>query len=255
MGELLGITGAIGSGKTTLAGCLAKAEPDHATYETGQVIAEVADAFNQALKAELAYETSNNPIDLANQVLIWLPDALSEHLHHDVVWNQLAITKHQTLVRPELYQKLFAYLAQAKASPQLLEHRLTPQNKKDYRALLQWLGGYLVGKVSKTIWLGEILRRVELRDNDKRLVVIIGLRYPSDAEVVRAHGGRVIAITRPGAKKPERDVTEDQRAAIKADIVVHNNGSPEDLQILAETIWRDIGIGKPRPLYRAKASG
>jgi hypothetical protein len=251
MGELLGITGAIGSGKTTFADCLMKIEPSHAFYDTSLLVAEVADVFNKALKAELAYDTANKPLDIANQVLIWLPDAISEILHQDVVWNQLAITTHHALARPEHYDKLLVYLKQTEKKPKLLDKPITPRNKSDYRALLQWLGNYLVVKVSKTIWYDELMRRATLRDQDKNMVLIAGVRYPSDAEVVRTHGGIVIDIERPGAQSPATDATESERQNIKPDIIVINNGSLANLDHVAETVWRDIGAGIRYATYRA----
>lgn len=250
MGELLGITGAIGSGKTTFASCLANVVSDHAHYETWHVVAEVAAAFNQALKAELAYETTTTPLDLANQVLIWLPDAISEHLHHDVVWNQLAITKHDTLTRPELYEKLFTYLDTVSKKPALLDTPLTADTKEQFRPLLQWIGGYLIAKLSKTIWYDELLRRIDLHHPTASLVVIGGVRHTSEAETVRAHGGKIIGVERPGVGE-STDVTESERTDIQPDITVHNNGSPEQLQTVAETLINDLAAGHPQASYAA----
>lgn len=251
MGELLGITGAIGSGKSTFAACLATTTPSHSHYETWYVIAEVADTFNKALKAEMAFETAKDHIELANQVLIWLPDAISEALHHDVVWNQLAITKHDTLTRPELYEKLLAYLAIVQVKRRLLDTPLTDATKEQFRTLLQWLGGYLVAKISKTIWYDEILRRIDLRDATTSLVTIGGVRYPSDAQVVRAHGGKIVAVERPDAKLRGHDITEAERGGIKPDIIVLNNGTPEQLQVLAEKLMNDLQAGSAKLHYNA----
>ena len=251
MGELLGITGAIGSGKTTFADCLVKVVPDHAQYETWHIVAEIAAAFNKALKAELRFETTHDNIELVNQVLIWLPEAISEHLHHDVVWNQLAFNKHSTLAHPELYEKLFAYLELVHKKPAMLNKDLTAKNKEDYRSLLQWLGGYLVVKLSKTIWYDELMRRIEMHNADKSLVIISGVRYPSDAEIIRMHGGRVIGIERPGTKVVNHDVTEAERRNIKPDIKIINNGRTTDLKLAAEAMWNDICSGNPKAVYRA----
>lgn len=251
MGELLGMTGAIGSGKTTFASLLAGTTSDHAHYETWHVVAELATVFNQALKAELAYETTTDALELANQVLIWLPDAISEHLHHDVVWNQLAIAKHDTLQRPELYEKLFAYMGIASKNRALLDTSLTAENKEQFRPLLQWLGGYLIAKLSRTIWYDEIIRRIQLRDPTTSLVVIGGVRHTSEAQVVRANGGRVVAIERPGNQASAPDVTEAERDSIKPDITVVNNGTLEQLRIVAENLANDLASGAPKKRYSA----
>jgi energy-coupling factor transporter ATP-binding protein EcfA2 len=251
MGELIGISGPIGSGKSTVAACLATMQPDHALYETWYVVAEIATAFNEALKAELAYETTNNPIDLANQVLIWLPDAISEHLHHDVVWNQLAFSKLDTLTKPETFEKLFDYLTMVENKPSLLTTELTDETKETFRPLLQWLGNYLVVKLSKTIWYDELLRRIDLRDPTTSLVIISGVRYPSDAEMVRSHGGRILSVERPGHDLETNDPTETKRADIKADSRIINNGTPDQLQVMVESLWNDIAAGRLEPAYSA----
>lgn len=250
MGELLGITGAIGSGKTTFARYLGNATEDHAIYETWEVIADIATEFNGALQAELEFETTNNPIDLANQVLIWLPDAISEHLHHDVVWNQLAITTHDVNAHPELYQKLFDYIESVKKDPRVLGMTITETNKETYRPILQWLGGYLVAKISKTIWYDELLRRIQLRDPTTSLVIINGVRYESDAASVRAAGGKIMRITR-SAERSSNDVTDAELGSIHPDTTIQNNGTLAQLQSLASGITDDLDAGKLQTHYDA----
>lgn len=251
MGQILGITGTIGSGKSTLAGLLRDIEPKHATYESGELIAEVAEDFNRALSGELAFETTTNKVELTNQALIWFIEAISEKLHQEVTWNQLAITKHQVVTHPELFEKLFAYIESVKRSPKLLDQRITAANKDQYRPLLQWLGGYLVAKASNTIWYDEIFRRVGIHDTDKNLIIIGGLRYPSDALTVREHGGLIVAIERANHDADTTDVTESARSDIRPDIIVHNNGTIAQLGTVATALCNDLVIGKPRPAYQA----
>lgn len=250
MSELLGITGAIGSGKTTFAAYLGDAVEDHAHYETWQVVAQIASTFNQALLAELAYETTESDLELANQVLIWLPDAISENLHHDVVWNQLAITAHDTRSHPEQHHKLFDYIKMARKNPAILSVQLTTENKDLYRPILQWLGSYLVVKLSKTIWYDELLRRIQLRNPTTSLVTIGGVRYASDAASVRQAGGKIIKVSRPGEAK-SNDITGSELAIITPDITVKNDGTLAQLETLAETLVNDLASGNPQKIYNA----
>jgi energy-coupling factor transporter ATP-binding protein EcfA2 len=251
MGELIGITGAIGSGKTTFADFLGQTVQNHAVYETNGPIIEVANRFNQLLEAELNFETTDDTTEMVNQVLIWMPDVIAEHLHHDATWTHIAITAKDTRAHPELYEKLFIYLKRVHADHTLTEKTITTDNKHDYRDLLQWLGGYFVAKLSPTIWYDELFRRVELHESFRSLVIIGGLRYISDAAVVREHGGRVLRVTRPGQEGGSTDVTEAERDQIEADITVVNNGSLAQLQALAETVWNDIAAGTPKKTYHA----
>lgn len=254
MGVLIGITGATGSGKSTFAKALADCEPDHSIYETYQLIAEVGDAFNQALKAELEFATARNDTELVNQALIWLPDTIEDHLHTEVSWSQLAIKRHETLVRPNLYGKLFSYLKTAKQNPKILDKSITVKNLDTYRTLLQWLGGYFISKINKNIWYNELMRRVDNHDGTKSLVIVCGVRYPSDATTIKKRGGKIIAVQRPGIKAKVSDLTdinEATRHIIRPDHTVLNNGKSKDLARAAENIWRDLGAGKPKSRYIA----
>ena len=252
MGYVLGITGAIGSGKSTLAGLLCNLEPSHGRYDTSELIAELANDFNRALSGELAFETTNDDVELANQALIWFIESINEQLHQDVTWTQLAITRHNIARHPELFEKLFAYVDAAKKRPDLCDAPVTAASKETYRPLLQWLGGYLVAKISNTIWYDEIFRRIAIHDAGKSLVVIGGVRYPSDAQSVRAHGGLVIGIERPIEVTDADDITERDRSGIKPDAVLINNGTLDELQQAAEQLWFDIGAGRLRQLYTAQ---
>lgn len=250
MSELLGITGAIGSGKSTLADLFGQMVENHAYYETGELVAEVGNRFNQLLEAELNFETTDDDTELVNQVLIWMPDIITEVLHHDTTWNQLAVTAKDRRAHPELYKKLYQYITAVHAAPQLAERTIDAQNKDDYRPLLQWLGGYFVTKISPTIWYDELFRRIDLHETRRDLIIVSGVRYLNDATLIKEHGGRIVAITRPG--NPDKtDVTESERAKIPADITIANNGTLPDLETLVETVWNDIAAGDPKKEYRA----
>lgn len=251
MGYIIGITGPIGSGKSTLAEFLCAVEPDHAHYETSSLIAEVADDFNRALSGELAFETTSNNVELINQALIWFIEAISEKLHQELSWNQLAVTKQQLISQPELFEKILLYVDLAKKQPSILDTHITAANKETYRPLLQWLGGYLVAKIRSTIWYDELFRRIALRDTQKSLVIIGGVRYPSDAAIVREHGGIIVGVTRAGLDADTTDITESSRELIKPDVSVHNNGTLSELQQTVEQLWFDLGAGKPKQNYNA----
>lgn len=250
MGIILGITGAIGSGKTTLASFLAQTEPSHVIYEASSIVTEVAQAFNQALKAELAFETTKNDLDLTNQAIIWLPDAISEHLNCNVVWNQLALLPPAVRAQPELYEKLWLYLDLVRKQPGLLDQPITPKNKETYRPLLQWIGGYLMAKISKTIWYDEIFRRIELHEKNTKLVIVPGVRHPSDANIVRQHGGVIVAIERLGTSESP-DVTEANRLSITPEITIINNHGIKKLRALTKKLYSDLQVNAIKTTYQA----
>jgi len=252
MGVLLGITGPIGHGKTTFTELLLRQEPSHTVYESREIISELADDFNHALSGELAFETTNDPIELINQSLIWFVEAINEKLHQNVTWTQLAITKRAVAANPELFEKALSYIESAKQRPEILETPITAENKATYRPLLQWIGGYLLAKINKTIWYDEIFRRIDLYDSDKNLVIVNGIRNASEADLVRSRGGVIIEITRPSqAVQDPNDITEISRREIKSDVQVLNNGTLAQLETLAETFWHDASISKITNQYSA----
>ena len=251
MSELIGITGAIGSGKSTVAEFLGQLVQNHAHYETSGPIIEVANRFNQLLEAELNFETTDEDTELINQVLIWMPDVVNEHLHRDTTWTQIAVTTKDQRIHPELYEKLLAYIARVRGNHALAEKTITHDNKNDYRDLLQWLGGYFVAKIGPTIWLDEVFRRIDLHEQFRELILISGIRYVSDAAVIREHGGHVLQVARPGSVADIHDVTEAERSRIEPDITVVNNGSLAELQLVLETVWNDIAAGNAKAEYRA----
>lgn len=251
MGELIGITGAIGAGKTSLAQFFGQLVQNHAVYETNGPIIEVANRFNQLLEAELNFETTDNDVEMANQALIWMPDVISEHLHHETTWTQLALTAKDMRAHPELYEKLLAYLAKIRKDHTIVEQTVTTAAKEQYRELLQWLGGYFVAKISPTIWYDELFRRIDLHDARRDLVIVNGVRYVSDAAAIREHGGRVVQVVRPGQPRNHSDVTEAEGSKIEPDIILQNNGSVNELQKITEAIWNDIAAGNPQKTYHA----
>ena len=254
MTALLGFTGAIGSGKTTLAHLMTQYEPDHAWYETNGPIIEIANEFNYLLRREWgARRMSAEDIDLINQVFTRLIPAISDRLHFNATWTQLAIGEKHFAETPEKYERLYNYLQTAHANPSHLEVKITSENKGEFRALLQWLGAYFVQQLSPTIWMDEIMRRAELHNPDTRLVIVSGIRYKSDAEVVREHGGMIIRVERPFQTDDSNDATEAEHKLIIPDITIINNDSLQRLDRVAETVWNDLAAGAPQKRYDAAA--
>lgn len=247
---IIGITGAIGSGKSTTAEILAQLEPKHSIYESGLVIAELANDFNKILQTEL---NDGADEEIINRSLIQFIEAINNTLNKKVTWEQLAITPDRLTANPKNYDKIFKYLKLAKQDPQMLTQKITPENKQTYRTLLQWVGGYLIATVNPTIWTDEILRRISRFDDDKNLIVISGIRYPRDAEVIKQGGGIILKVERPGVESDTTDITEEQRSNIIPSATLINNGSPSDLRKVVEKIWFDASVSKLKSTYKALA--
>lgn len=249
--QLLGITGAIGHGKSTLAQDLNKA-PDSIHLETYYIVAEVADALHEKLdKVPLAGD-----YEAVNKWLENLPEILKAITNVDVPHGQIAISHEAIAEDPLAYQKLFQHLDNLVANGDLRNHKITDDNKASYRPILQWLGGYLVAKVSPTIWWDEMIRRALTAENKgTKLAILGGVRYPTDAEVVHNAGGKIIQIMRPGVGETDiMDPTERERQKIKPDTTIINNGTLADLDNCAQHMLEDLQANQLKPEYLASPS-
>ncbi len=245
---LLGITGPIGHGKSTLATMLIDSDVSSVHLETGFLVAEVADALHQKLQSIPRAD------DIAgiNKWLHYLPEIAQELLHKEITFGSIRVQKNDIERDPVAYEKLFEYLDALKEQPQATQVIITSENKKFYRPFLQWLGGYLVLKVGPGIWYDELIRRCV--GAGVELGIISGVRFPSDATLVRKAHGKIMAIIRPASKEVDiQDPTERDRGTITADTIVINNGSLDDLRGISHKILADIKTGLLPATYIAKS--
>jgi len=94
------------------------------------------------------------------------------------------------------------------------------------RELLQVLGTEGVREnIRDDAWLLAAERAISHHD----LVVITDVRFPNEAEFVRAHGGEVWRVIRPG-HAGDGHASETSQKLIRADLVLNNHGSLADLE-------------------------
>jgi hypothetical protein len=246
--QLVGITGGIGHGKSTLAVDLAACAPKSKHFESSGIIIEVINAWRSARPL---FPTDSS-IEQINHWLQSLPAALKSVVHTAASQADLRLTTERLKSYPEHYQKLLEYLLIARDKTQLQEEQITAENKRDHRALLQWLGGYLPKMVDEGIWFDEIIRRVAgLKDVD--LATVGGVRYVADAERIKRAGGVIVEISRPAHDEQDRlDVTERERVMLKPDARVLNSASLAALQLCARGLYDDLQSGQLQPQYDAR---
>jgi len=109
-----------------------------------------------------------------------------------------------------------------------------------------------LGKSPRQIWIevGNKLREVYedtwidavLNGIQADVLLISDLRYPNEAAKIKARGGRIIKVTRPGLP-PSHDIADDALLDYNAwDAVVINNGTLEDLYYAAEKLWTALSV-------------
>ena len=244
---IIGITGAIGHGKTTLAKAFEDCTTSSIHLEIGELVCEVANRMNK----HLSVLPTKHDYDSINNWLKFLPDILKSTVHKKCDFNDLALKGAPNGSDISVHSNLFDYLDKLQNNPSLAKAEINNDNKEEYRDFLQWLGGYLIIKIDPGIWSTEIVRR--LNDSDKMLGVVGGIRYPFDAQTIRNAGGVIVQIQRNGSKEQDlADATESQRRLIKPDTVVDNNSSIEDLKLAAKIILADIMSGNLVKTYDYK---
>lgn len=232
----MGMTGSIGSGKTTFAEYLAEQTDRHAHFESWIVVAEVANKLRRA--------TSQHPpatdTEAINSWLHILPSIVTEVCHKPVDFEQIRLTPTKLREAPDNYAKLLQYLELMTSQPHLQDDDITEETKAVFRSLLQWLGGYFVKTVGAGIWYDELISRVQNTESID-LATIGGVRFPGDARRVVSAGGRIICISRPDiVTQDASEITERERGLIVPDTTIINDAGLPDLLSCAAKLWKDL---------------
>ena len=245
---ILGMTGPIGHGKTTFADALTALEPSTVHFESSLVVAEVANAF-QAVLTDIPDPYN---VERINNWLRALPEILLDVVHVRCSFDQIKLDQHAMEEHPVEYQKLILHLENLQRKPELMHQPITKENKENYRPLLQWLGGYLVQKIDSGIWYNEIVRRVrQAAAAGCKLCLVGGLRYPTDAAILRGAGAIIIKVYRPGHLQSDMlDPTESERQNIQVDCTIMSNGSVADVAIFTRRFYDDLINNRLQPTYR-----
>ncbi len=83
----------------------------------------------------------------------------------------------------------------------------SPEQKEDFRLLMQWWGSFRRSYYGEDYWLERFGDWLDRQPADA-VVVIDDLRYPNEAEFVKSRGGMLVRIERPGYGKPDAHPSE-----------------------------------------------
>lgn len=245
---ILGMTGPIGHGKSTFAEALAASEPSTVHFESSLIIAEVANAMQNALN-DLPDPYN---VEQLNSWLRCLPAILLEVIHVNCSYEQIKLEQNAMEEHPVEYQKLILHVENLQRKPELMTQSIDKDNKENYRPLLQWLGGYLVQKIDSGIWYNEIVRRIRQASTAGcSLCLVGGLRYPTDAAILRGAGATIIKVYRPGHLQSDMlDPTERERQNIQVDCTIMSNGTVADVKQFAKLFYEDLKNNRLEKNYR-----
>ncbi len=241
------MTGPIGHGKTTFADAMTAMEPSTVHFESSLIIAEVANA----LQAALTDIPDPYNVDRLNNWLRALPAILLEIVHVRCTFEQIKLDQTAMEEHPIEFQKLILHVENLQRKPELMNQQIDKENKESYRPLLQWLGGYLVQRIDSGIWYNEIVRRIrQAAAAGCQLCIVGGLRYPTDAAILRGAGAIIVKVYRPGHLQSDMlDPTERERQNIQVDCTIMSNGSVADVSKFAENFYKDLKANKLQSLY------
>jgi hypothetical protein len=83
------------------------------------------------------------------------------------------------------------------------------------------------------------------------LCLVGGLRYPTDAAILRGAGAIIVKVYRPGHLQSDMlDPTERERQNIQVDCTIMSNGSVADVKEFARRFYADLQAGKLQHIYR-----
>lgn len=248
---ILGMTGPIGHGKTTFADALSDLVPSTIHFESSLIIAEVANALHAAIPNKLP-----DPYDVEalNDWLGVLPDILAEKVQARCTFEKIKLQQRSIEQHPIEYQKLILHVENLHRNPEMARKKITRENKENYRPILQWLGGYLVEHVDAGIWYKEIVRRIRKAEAvGTDLCIVGGLRFPSDAKLLRDAGAIIVKVYRPAHLQNDMlDPTERERENIKTDCTVMSDGTVDDVKHFAARFLNDIRNNQLENLYHTK---
>lgn len=97
----------------------------------------------------------------------------------------------------------------------------------EVRGALQNVGKDARDQFGANAWTDAVMRAVNTSDGP---VVITDVRFPAEVDAIRAAGGRVVRIVRPGTGPVNEHPSETALEGYELDAVVVNDGTPADIQ-------------------------
>ena len=113
---------------------------------------------------------------------------------------------------------------------------LAKEEIPEVRRLMQAHGHAIRTHVDPTVWLSAAMAKAQVLRADGEPVVITDCRYQNEADAIKAAGGVLVRVVRPGQADGDRHITEVDLDERETDYVVQNDGTLEDLRRQARLV-------------------
>lgn len=116
----------------------------------------------------------------------------------------------------------------------------------EVRETLVILGTHIVRDVAPNAWVDDMRGRVAAALRDGKRVLVTGIRFPNELQLIRDLGGSAVWVERPGHPVSTNlaDPSEHSLTATDFDLVVLNSGTVADLEVKAQRLIPDLfGVG------------
>ena len=112
----------------------------------------------------------------------------------------------------------------------------------EVRETLVILGTHIVRDVAPNAWVDDMRKRVAAALRDGKRVLVTGIRFPNELQLIRDLGGSAVWVERPGHPVSTNlaDPSEHSLTATDFDLVVLNSGTVADLEVKAARILPDL---------------
>lgn len=118
------------------------------------------------------------------------------------------------------------------------------EKAKDYvpeiRTQLQRIGSDAIRYIDDRFWIKAAFAQIDPLREAGRPVVVTDVRFPNEADAIKAAGGYLIRIVRDVPSDGDTHASETALNDYREDLFVGNNGSREDLAYLAYAVGRDL---------------
>ncbi|MCE7936676.1 hypothetical protein DYH10_02725 [Candidatus Saccharibacteria bacterium CPR2] len=238
--HVIGITGAIGHGKSTLAKYLLDDVGSGRIIETSEDIVSVANNWLRFLPESL--KTNPPGYELLNDWIDSLADVIRREGLGDINAKKLHVSELQIESREQSILKLLEYLENIRTGTVASNEIIGAHNKDNHRPILQWIGGYLVKHYHEGIWFDAINKKIQQAGSDGlKLTLVCGVRFLYDMKVIKDNQGVVVKIERPSTMVADsNEVTEKERAYLTPDTTVLNDSGLNALHETAKVLYDDI---------------